>query len=92
MPQLDIYTLAIISLATFRIAYFVTREDAPFGIMARIRDKYPLGGLLTCFYCFSVWVAVPVYLASQTVLYGMLEALAVMAIAVIIYRYCGFDL
>lgn len=47
----------ILMLATWRTAHLLTSEDAPFRLMARIRERTTLGGLLTCIKCASVWTA-----------------------------------
>jgi hypothetical protein len=58
MQPLD---LLILSLATWRAAYFVAKEAGPFGCMAALRARFPLGGLTSCVYCASVWSALAVY-------------------------------
>lgn len=35
----------------------LTKEDGPFSVFLRFRTRYPLGGLMTCIYCLSVWAA-----------------------------------
>ncbi len=49
--------LLILALATWRLAYLVSRERAPFNIMGYLRDKFPLGGGTACMMCMSVWTA-----------------------------------
>lgn len=53
----DALSLIILALATWRLAFFVSKENAPFHLMARIRDRFPLGGGATCIYCMSFWAA-----------------------------------
>ncbi len=47
----------ILMLATWRTAHLLTSEDAPFRLMARVRERTTLGGLLMCIKCASVWTA-----------------------------------
>ena len=51
------FDLLIVCLSAWRMAYLVTKEDAPFRVMARIRERTTLGGLLTCIKCASIWTA-----------------------------------
>jgi hypothetical protein len=57
VPLWNWFDLLIIALAAWRLAYLLTKESAPFNLMGRFRTRYPLGGLLTCIYCASVWTA-----------------------------------
>lgn len=51
------FDFLIASLASWGLAYLVTREEAPFRLMARIRTRWTLGGLLTCIKCAALWTA-----------------------------------
>ena len=54
------FILAI--LAVWRITHLIAAEDGPFKLIARVRQKAGhgfWGSLLDCFYCASVWVAIP---------------------------------
>jgi hypothetical protein len=49
-------------LATWRIAHLVAAEDGPWNVIARLRRRAgsgELGRLMDCFYCLSLWVALP---------------------------------
>lgn len=85
--------LLILSLATWRLAYLITKEAAPFSMMQRIRERATLGGLLTCIYCTSVWVAVLFVLIVRPVIDPMLiiYLFAVSGGAMILHRYTGGD-
>jgi Protein of unknown function (DUF1360) len=53
---------AIASLATWRVTHLLAREDGPGSIVVRLRVRAgtgPIGELMDCFYCLSVWVACP---------------------------------
>lgn len=47
----------IAALAVWRFTHLLVHEDGPWNLIARVR-RLP-GRLLQCFYCFSLWVAVP---------------------------------
>lgn len=49
-------------LATWRVSHLITAEDGPFNVVARLRAAAGagfLGALMDCFYCTSMWVALP---------------------------------
>ena len=48
--------------ATWRIGHLLSDEDGPWDIIFRIRKQLGqgfFGSLLDCFYCLSIWIAVP---------------------------------
>jgi hypothetical protein len=50
------------AIATWRVTHLFIVEDGPRQIFARMRKSVATGvlqGLLDCFYCLSIWVAVP---------------------------------
>ena len=54
---------AVGALATWRITHLFAEEDGPGGVMLQLRSRAGegwTGELLDCFYCISLWVAVPV--------------------------------
>jgi hypothetical protein len=53
-------------LATWRLAHLLAHEDGPWDLMLRLRVALgdgTFGRLLDCFYCVSLWVALPISLA-----------------------------
>jgi Protein of unknown function (DUF1360) len=53
---------ALATLATWRVTHLLAREDGPAGAIVSLRARAgsgPLGDLMDCFYCLSVWVAAP---------------------------------
>ncbi|MGH9383441.1 MAG: DUF1360 domain-containing protein [Vicinamibacterales bacterium] len=52
-------------LATWRVTHLIVAEDGPWDIVARLRrlaGAGVLGQLMDCFYCASLWVAIPIAL------------------------------
>jgi hypothetical protein len=84
--------LLILSLACWRLAYLFTKESGPFDFIAGLRARYPLGGLMNCLYCASVWTAAGVYLLWLTPLSPLVYVLAISGLALLAYRYTGGDL
>jgi len=49
-------------LAVWRITHFVAKEDGPFDVVFLLRKKAGSsfwGKLMDCFYCASIWTALP---------------------------------
>ncbi len=47
-------------LATWRVSHLLASEDGPGAAILRVRrwlGEGPLGGLMDCFHCLSLWVA-----------------------------------
>ena len=56
------YWLTIGILGVWRITHLLAAEDGPFDVVVRLRRRAGAGfwgSLLDCFYCLSLWVAVP---------------------------------
>ena len=56
------YWLILAILGVWRITHLLHAEDGPWNLTARFRRSLGdgmLGHLLDCFYCLSLWVAVP---------------------------------
>lgn len=52
--------LAVAVLATWRVTHLFAAEDGPWNVIAHLRRLAPgpLGPLMDCFYCLSLWVAI----------------------------------
>lgn len=49
-------------LATWRLARLVAREDGPFELIVKLRERAGsgfAGQLMDCPYCLSLWIAIP---------------------------------
>ena len=56
------YWLVVGILAVWRITHMLSAEDGPWNLVVWMRRKAGsgfLGSLLDCFYCLSLWIAVP---------------------------------
>jgi hypothetical protein len=56
------YWLLLGALAVWRITYLIAFEDGPGGFVRRFRQyasRGPLGRAVNCFYCLSMWIALP---------------------------------
>ena len=56
------YWFLLGSLAVWRVTHLLHAEDGPWNLLARLRrlaGRGFLGSLLDCFYCLSIWLAVP---------------------------------
>jgi hypothetical protein len=61
--------LALAVLATWRITHLLVREDGPWDLVARLRERLGAslaGRAMDCFYCTSLWVAAPIALWITT--------------------------
>ena len=57
------YWLFIGTLSVWRVTHLLAAEDGPWQVMVRLRRQAGEGffaELLDCFYCLSIWIAVPV--------------------------------
>jgi hypothetical protein len=71
--SLSFVELLVAVLAVWRVTHLFWGEDGPFDLFVRLRrlaGESVGGRLLDCFYCLSLWVAVPMALWLET---GWLE-------------------
>jgi len=52
------FRLLLAVLAVWRITHLLAKEEGPWRLFVRLRDLIP-GQLLSCFYCLSIWIALP---------------------------------
>jgi hypothetical protein len=56
------YWLILGILATWRVTHLLHAEDGPWDLLVRFRQLFGrgfFGSLLDCFYCLSLWIALP---------------------------------
>ena len=69
MTGIDGSAFLLCALAVWRITHLLAREDGPFDLVVRLRQRVGqglLGGLLDCFFCLSLWIALPFTLLLAT--------------------------
>jgi len=67
--------------ATWRLTHIIVAEDGPWDIIVRVRAKLGdsmAGRMMDCFYCTSVWIAIPfVFVITRDVLAWLVCWLAI---------------
>jgi Protein of unknown function (DUF1360) len=56
------YWLVLGVLSVWRITHLFQAEDGPWNLLAKFRRLFgdgTVGSLLDCFYCLSLWIAIP---------------------------------
>ena len=62
MIGMNWFSFLIAALVVWRLTHLLGKEDGPFDIIFLVRKKAGagfFGNLLDCFYCLSIWVAIP---------------------------------
>ena len=62
MIDINITGFVICTLAIWRVSHLLSQEDGPFDAVIKFRRLFGqgfFGTLLDCFYCLSLWIAVP---------------------------------
>ncbi len=55
-------TFVLALLSTWRVTHLLANEDGPAEVVFRLRralGESPIGGLMDCFNCLSIWIAAP---------------------------------
>src|SRR4051794_12684966 len=78
------------ALAVWRVTHLLAREDGPWNVFRHARaaaDRVPGGRVLTCFYCLSLWVALPAgWFAADAPIERVASWLAASGAAVLLER------
>jgi hypothetical protein len=86
----DLYRLLLGVLCVWRVTHLFQAEDGPWEVIVHIRRAAGegfLGQLLDCFYCLSLWVAIPAaWVAGRTALERVLLGLAFSGGAILLER------
>jgi hypothetical protein len=83
---------AVAVLATWRITHLLANEDGPGDLIVRVRSRLgrgPLGAVMDCFHCLSIWVAAPMALMLGTTLPDRLLAWAALSGAACLLERLG---
>ncbi|MBS1523379.1 MAG: hypothetical protein JST50_20430 [Bacteroidetes bacterium] len=90
MINVNITGFTLCTLAVWRIAHLLSQEDGPFDIVIKFRKLFGygfFGTLLDCFYCLSLWVAVPfAALLCDNWLQGIITWLALSGAACVLFK------
>jgi hypothetical protein len=66
---MDSIRMLVSSLGVWRISHLLAEEDGPWDVVITLRQRIHgawLGSMLDCFYCLSVWAAIPFACWSAT--------------------------
>jgi hypothetical protein len=89
----DLYRLLLGVLCVWRLTHLLQAEDGPWDVVVRLRQAAGngwWGRLLDCFYCLSLWIAVPIAWAiGSSVTEGVLLWLAFSAAQFFLERSTG---
>jgi len=90
MKTIDITGFIICTLAVWRITHLLSQEDGPFDTVIKFRKLFGqgfFGNLLDCFYCLSIWIAVPfAILLCNDWLSGIVIGLALSGAACLLFK------
>jgi hypothetical protein len=79
------------TLAVWRIAHLLSQEDGPFDAVIKFRKLFGqgfFGSLLDCFYCLSLWIAIPfAILLSNAWLQGIITWLALSGASCLLFKF-----
>ena len=86
------FRFLLAALAVWRITHLFSKEDGPWDMMLKLR-RAPGGflrKLLSCFYCLSVWTALPfVFFLDGTAVERTVAWLALSGAAILLERMTG---
>jgi hypothetical protein len=84
------------ALAVWRVTHLITHEDGPWDVLARMRRSFAMSmisKLMSCFYCLSLWVAVPfAWFVTRVPVEMLVSWLALSGAAVLLERATGGSL
>ena len=93
MSEISSQAFLLCTLAVWRLSHLLACEDGPFDVVVRLRRRSGdgfFGGLMDCFYCLSVWIAMPfAWLLSGDTLTGVVVWLALSGAASLSFKISG---
>lgn len=89
MAEIRLEVLITLAIATWRLSFMITRETGPFEVFRRLRDRFPLGGLTTCLYCTSIWIALLAYVFWDSPARSLIICFAISGVALMLASYTG---
>lgn len=89
------YWLALGILCVWRVTHLLQAEDGPWDLIIRLRRMTGegfWGKLLDCFYCLSLWIALPIaFFLGETLVEQLLLWPALSAAAILLERVTNQD-
>ncbi len=74
------FCFLLLVLSVWRVTHLLSKEDGPFNIIYLVRKQIGqgfFGSLLDCFYCLSIWIALPFGIwAGENLMYKIIYWLA----------------
>jgi Protein of unknown function (DUF1360) len=90
MIQVHSIGFVVCTLALWRITHLLSQEDGPFDAVIKFRKFFGqgfFGNLLDCFYCLSLWIAIPfAFLLCNEWLQGIIIWLALSGGACLLFK------
>ena len=90
MIDVGIIEFLLCGLALWRITHLFSQEDGPFDLVIKFRKLFGqgfFGNLLDCFYCLSLWLAIPfAFLICNNWLEGIITWLALSGFACLLFK------
>jgi hypothetical protein len=90
MIDINIIEFSLSALALWRVTHLFSQEDGPFDLVLKFRKLFGqgfFGSLLDCFYCLSLWLAIPfvIWLCNEWIS-GIITWLALSGIACLLFK------
>lgn len=93
MTDINTQGFILCTLAVWRITNLLSQEDGPFDLIIKFRKLFGtgfFGSLLDCFYCLSLWIAIPfAFLLCDKWQEGIITWLALSGGACLLFQLSG---
>lgn len=90
MSEISTQAFVLCALAVWRLSHLLACEDGPFDLVVRLRQRAGdsfFGKLMDCFYCVTVWIAIPfALLLAHDAVTGLVTWLALSGAASGLYK------
>jgi hypothetical protein len=90
MMNINFIGFTLCTFAIWRLSHLLSQEDGPFDIVIKFRKLFGsgfFGSLLDCFYCLSLWIAIPFsFLLCNDWLEGVVVWLALSGAASLLFK------
>ena len=94
MIDIGIMEFILCTFAVWRLSHLLSQEDGAFDLIFKLRKRLGqgfFGSLLDCFYCLSVWMAIPfAWLISHNWTEGIVAWLALSGAASFLFKLTDF--